>query len=192
MRKLLILLPVVAVVAACSSAPKETYDRRAYEIEQKREQYAERAVDKAPKWMTQLPKSNTAVYANGTAVSGDFSMADEKAKIIAFGKICMAAGGEVDKNSRMFRADVGEQSVENSSIAIRSMCRTVDVTGAEVVEVKRLAEGSRFRSYVLVALPTGTANPMQQRRDQNQARRTAQAQSDAAFREMDQRPRRQD
>ena len=192
MRKLLILLPVVALVAACSSAPKETYDRRAYEIEQKREQYAERAIDKAPKWMTELPKSNAAVYANGTAVSGDFSMADEKAKTIAFGKICMAAGGEVDKNSRMFRADVGEQSVENSSVAIRSMCRTVDVTGAEVVEVKRLAEGSRFRSYVLVALPTGTANPMQQRRDQNQARRTAQAQSDAAFREMDQRPRRQD
>jgi hypothetical protein len=190
MRKLLILLPVVALVAACSSAPKETYDRRAYELEQKREQYAERAVDKAPKWMTELPKSNAAVYANGTAVSGDFSMADEKAKTIAFGKICMAAGGEVDKNSRMFRADVGEQSVENSSVAIRSMCRTVDVTGAEVVEVKRLAEGSRFRSYVLVALPTGTANPMQQRRDQNQARRSVQAQSDAAFREMDQRPRR--
>jgi hypothetical protein len=192
MRKLLILLPVVALVAACSSTPKETYDRRAYEVEQKREQYAERAIDKAPKWMTELPKSNAAVYANGTAVSGDFSMADEKAKTIAFGKICMAAGGEVDKNSRVFRSDVGDQSVENSSIAIRSMCRTVDVTGAEVVEVKRLAEGSRFRSYVLVALPTGAANPMQQRRDQNQARRTAQAQSDAAFRELDQRPRRQD
>jgi hypothetical protein len=192
MRKLLILLPVVTLLAACGSAPKETYDRRAYELEQKREQYAERAIDKAPKWMTELPKSNAAVYANGTAVSGDFSMADEKAKTIAFGKICMAAGGEVDKNSRMFRADVGEQSVENSSVAIRSMCRTVDVTGAEVVEIKRLSEGSRFRSYVLVALPTGTANPMQQRRDQNQARRSVQAQSDAAFREMDQRPRRQD
>ena len=190
--KLFIALVAVAALSACSSAPKETYDRRAYEAEQKREQYAERAIDKAPKWMTELPKSNAAVYANGTAVSGDFSMADEKAKTIAFGKICMAAGGEVDKNSRMFRADVGEQSVENSSVAIRSMCRTVDVTGAEVVEIKRLSEGSRFRSYVLVALPTGAANPMQQRRDQNQARRTAQAQSDAAFREMDQRPRRQD
>lgn len=185
MRKLLILLPVVALVAACSSAPKETYDRRAHEIEQKREQYAERAIDKAPKWMTELPKSNAAVYANGTAVSGDFSMADEKAKTIAFGKICMAAGGEVDKNSKMFRADVGEQSVENSSVAIRSMCRTVDVTGAEIVEVKRLAEGSRFRSYVLVALPTGTANPIQQRRDQIRAQSQVQRQSDAAFRELD-------
>lgn len=192
MRKLLILMPVVALMAACSSTPRETYDRRAYEAEQKREQYAERAIDKAPKWMTELPKSNAAVYANGTAVSGDFSMADEKAKTIAFGKICMAAGGEVDKNSRMFRADVGEQSVENSSVAIRSMCRTVDVTGAEVVEIKRLSEGSRFRSYVLVALPTGAANPIQQRRDQQRAQRSVQAQSDAAFRELDQRPRRQD
>lgn len=192
MHKLLILIPVVALVAACSSAPRETYDRRAYEAEQKREQYAERAIDKAPKWMTDLPRSGAAVYANGTAVSGDFSMADEKAKTIAFGKICMAAGGEVDQNSRVFRADVGEQSVENSSVAIRSMCRTVDVTGAEVVEVRRIAEGHRFRSYVLVALPTGTANPIQQRRDQNRAQRSVQAQSDAAFRELDQRPRRQD
>ena len=180
-----IALALVATLAACSSSPKDTYERRAYEENQKREQYAERAIDKAPKWMTDLPKSNSAVYANGTAVSGDFAMADEKAKAIAFGKICMAAGGEVDKSSKLFRADVGEQSVENSSVAIRSMCRTVDVTGAEIVEVKRLAEGSRFRSYVLVALPTGAANPIQQRKDQIRAQSQVQRQSDAAFKEMD-------
>jgi hypothetical protein len=183
---------MVLTLVGCSSTSSDPYQRRADAERERQEKYAERAIDKAPKWMEKLPESKSAVYAAGTATSPDFAMADEKAKTIAFGKICMAAGGEVDKNSRMFRADVGEQSVENSSVAIRSMCRTVDVTGAEVVEVKRLAEGSRFRSYVLVALPTGTANPMQQRRDQNQARRTAQAQSDAAFREMDQRPRRQD
>ena len=181
-----IALALVATLAACSSTPKEQYERRAYEENQKREQYVERAIDKAPKWMTELPKSNSAVYANGTAVSPDFSMADEKAKVIAFGKICMAAGGEVDKNSKVFRADVGEQSVENSSMAIRSMCRTVDVSGAEVVEIKRIAEGSRFRSYVLVALPTGAANQIQQRRDQIRAQRQVQQQADREFNSMDQ------
>lgn len=190
MKKILAFVPLVAILAACGST--NPYDKQAEREYDRQVKMAERAIDKAPKWMTELPKSNTAVYANGTAVSGDFSMADEKAKTIAFGKICMAAGGEVDKNSRVFRSDVGEQSVENSSIAIRSMCRTVDVTGAEVVEIRRLAEGSRFRSYVLIALPTGTANPMQQRRDQNRAQRAVQAQSDAAFRELDTRPRRQD
>lgn len=183
--KLYIALIAVTALAACSSTPKETYERRAYEETQKREQYAERAIDRAPKWMTELPKSTAAVYASGTAVSADLAMADEKAKTVAFGKICMAAGGEVDKNSKLFRADVGEQSVENSSVAIRSMCRTVDITGAEIIEVKRLAEGARFRSYVLVALPTGTANQLQQRRDLIRAQNQAQRQSDAAFKELD-------
>ena len=181
-----IALALVATLAACSSTPKEQYERRAYEENQKREKQVELAIDKAPKWMTELPKSNSAVYANGTAVSPDFSMADEKAKVIAFGKICMAAGGEVDKNSKVFRADVGEQSVENSSMAIRAMCRTVDVSGAEVVEIKRIAEGSRFRSYVLVALPTGAANQIQQRRDQIRAQQQVQQQADREFKSMDQ------
>ena len=187
-----IALALVATLAACSSSPKETYERRAYEENQRREKQVELAIDKAPKWMTELPKSNSAVYANGTAVSPDFSMADEKAKVVAFGKICMAAGGEVDKNSKVFRADVGEQSVENSTMAIRSMCRTVDVSGAEVVEIKRIAEGSRFRSYVLVALPTGAANQIQQRRDQIRAQRQVQQQADREFKSMDQQGRRAD
>jgi hypothetical protein len=181
-----IALALVATLAACSSSPKEQYERRAYEENQRRKKQVEQAIDKAPKWMTELPKSNSAVYANGTAVSPDFSMADEKAKVIAFGKVCMAAGGEVDKNSKVFRADVGEQSVENSTMAIRSMCRTVDVSGAEVVEIKRIAEGSRFRSYVLVALPTGAANQIQQRRDQIRAQRQVQQQADREFKSMDQ------
>ena len=112
-------------------------------------------------------------------------MADEKAKQHAFGNICMAAGGEVDKQSKLYRADVGEQSVENSSVAIRSMCRTVDISGAEIVEIKRVSEGSRFRTFVLVALPTGTANAVQQRKDQQRAQVLVQRQSDAAYRDMD-------
>jgi hypothetical protein len=185
MRKLLILLPVVALVAACSSSPKETYDRRAYEAEQKREQYAERAVDKAPKWMTELPKSNAAVYANGTAVSGDFSMADEKAKTIAFGKICMAAGGKVDQQSKIFMQDTAVASTEVSELAIRSMCPSVDITGTEIREVKRIAEGGRFRTYVLLALPTGEANALQKRKDQLKLNEGAVQRGTEAFKELD-------
>ena len=183
--KTYIALAVVALLTACSSAPKDAYERRAYEEHQKQEQYTERAIDKAPKWMTELPKSNSAVYASGSDTSSSMAMADEKAKTLAFGSICMAAGGEVDKQTKMYRADVGEQSVENSSMAIRSMCRTVDISGAEIVEIKRLAEGNRFRTFMLVALPTGTANAIQQRKDQQRAQTLVTRQSDAAFREMD-------
>ena len=185
MRKILVLIPVIAVLAACSSAPKDPYERRAYEERERREQMVERSLDKAPKWMTELPSSANAVYANGTSVSGDFSMADYKAKMIAYGKICVAAGGTVSQQGKIFLQDAGDASYETSEMAIKTMCPAVDVTGVEVKEIKRIAEGSRYRTYVLVALPTGDANSLQKRKDQLRLQNRADARSAAAFREMD-------
>ena len=185
MKKILTLLPVVAVIAACSSAPKDAYERRAYEEQKRTAENVERTLDRAPKWMTELPESKSAVFANGTAASLDFSMADWKAKMIALGKICIAAGGTVSQQGKIFMQDSADTSVEISELAIKTMCPAVDVTGVEVREIKRIQEGSRYRSYVLVALPTGDANPLQKRKDiQAQQRRAAQR-STEAFREMD-------
>lgn len=177
-------LAVLALVGCGSTDP---YQRRADEERERQERYAERAIDKAPKWMTELPKSTAAVYANGSATSTDFGMADQKAKLMAYGKICMAAGGEVDQNSTIYRNDVSDASVENSELAIRSLCRRVDISGVETVDIKRVAEGTRFRSYVLVALPTGDANPIQRRKDQIQVQKQAATRSREVFTEMDQR-----
>jgi hypothetical protein len=184
MKKLFIILPIVAVMAACSSN-KDPYEKRASEERERREAQVSKSIDQAPKWMTELPVSSSAVYANGTAVSGDFSMADNKAKMFAFGKICVAAGGKISQQGRIFMQDQGEASVETSELAIKSMCPSVDVTGVEVKEIKRIAEGSRYRTYVLVALPTGDANALQKRKDQLNLQNKAAIRSDQAFREMD-------
>ena len=183
MKKFLILVPVVAALTACSTAEK--FEKRSEQINERQEKFVERAIDKAPKWMSQLPESNAAVYANGSAVSRDFSMADEKAKLVAIGKICTAAGGEVDKQSKMFLSDTEETSVERSETAIRSMCRGVDVSGTEIVEVKRVAEGPRFRTYILVSLPVGEANQLATRNERRKAAAGSKARSDRAFEEMD-------
>ena len=103
--KLIIMAPIVAILAACSSAPKEAYERRAYEQEKRQEKHVERAIDQAPKWMTDLPKSASAVYQNGTSVSSDYGMSVNKAKTMAFGKICMSAGGRVNQQSKIYRTD---------------------------------------------------------------------------------------
>lgn len=181
--KLAMGVAVLALVG-CSST-SDPYQRRAEAERERSEKLVERAIDKAPKWMDKLPESKSAVYANGTATSPDWGMADEKAKVIAFGKVCMAAGGEVDKQSRVFRQDVGETSAENSEMAIRAMCRKVDVTGAEVVEVKRVAEGTRFRSYVLVALPMGEANVLRREKVDEKIRQGTAGRATEAFRELD-------
>lgn len=182
MTKFLLVAPLALILTACSTTG---IDQRAEEINKAQTKYAERAIDSAPKWMSVLPESKNAVYANGSSVSRDYSMADEKAKLVAFSKICMSAGGEVDKQSKMFISDTEDTSVERSEMAIRAMCRGVDISGVEIVEVKRLAEGPRFRSFVLVALPVGEANQIAIRNDKRKAAAGTKARADAAFGELD-------
>ena len=185
MKKLFVLLPIVAVIAACSSTPKDDYEKRAAAIETKRESMVEKSISKAPSWMTELPASNSAVYANGTAVSMDMSMADYKAKLFAYGKICMAAGGKVSQQAKIFMQDNTDASNETSELAIRSICPGVDITGVETKEIKRISEGSRFRSYALVALPTGEANSLQKRKDQLLLKEQSGVRGNEAFKELD-------
>ena len=185
MKKLFVLLPVVAVIAACSSTPKDDYEKRTAALETKREANVEKSISKAPNWMTELPTSKTAVYANGSAVSSDMSMADYKAKLFAYGKICMAAGGKVSQQAKMFMQDTTDATNETSELAIKSMCPGVDITGVEIKEVKRMAEGSRFRSYALVVLPVGEANLLQSRKDQLRLKEQSVVRSNEAFKELD-------
>jgi hypothetical protein len=187
-KKFIVLVPIVAMLMACNSAPKEAYERRAYEERERQERLVERALDKAPKWMSELPKSTSAVYENGSAVSPDMGMSVNKAKTMAFGKLCMAAGGRVNQQSKIYRTDSEAASTEFSEMAIKSFCPSVDITGVEVVETKMVSEGARFRSYVLLALPTGDANRLVREREARDQRRVAETRSREAFKELDAKP----
>ena len=194
MKKVFVILPLV-VLTACSSTktpvsnapvlPTETYDNRAAVSQIDREAQVNRSISQAPEWMTKLPVSNNAVYANGSSVSTDMSMADYKAKLFAYGKICMAAGGKVSQQAKVFMQDSTEASAEISELAIKSMCPSVDITGVEIKDVKRVSEGGRFRTYILVALPTGEANALQKRKDQLKLKDRADQRSTEVFTEMD-------
>jgi hypothetical protein len=182
--KALLLIPIVAILAACGST-RDPYERRADAERERQERYVENAIDKAPKWMGNPPLSNSAVFEAGTAVSQDWSMADIKAKADAYGKICMAAGGTVSQRTKIYKTDSEATSTEFSEMALRTSCKEVDLTGVEVKEVKRVAEGARFRVYVLVALPTGDANILRKAADARKQREFAAARAPEAFKELD-------
>jgi hypothetical protein len=185
MMKNFLALALVASLAACSSAPKDTYEKRVYEERIQQEKSVERSIDQAPKWMTQLPESKNAVFATGSSVSRDMSMADWKAKMIAMGKICVAAGGQISQQGKIYIQDSDSTSTEISEMAIKTFCPSVDVTGVEIREIKRIAEGSRYRTFMLVALPTGDANLLQKRKDILAQQNRAKTRSTEAFRELD-------
>jgi hypothetical protein len=177
MRNALIALPIIGILSACGSSPVSKNVHTDLEYRQQA-QIATQAVSQAPIWMTKLPKEAGVIYENGTAISSDFSMADLKAKTMAYVKICTGAGGKVRSQMKMYRADSDAASVEQSELTVRSLCPDVDITGVETVEMKHVAEGNRIRSYVLVALPMGSKNLMKSTKE-------VQNRSPEAFKELD-------
>jgi hypothetical protein len=97
----------------------------------------------------------------------------------------MAAGGTVDKNSKMYLTDTESTSTEVSETAIRAKCVNVDITGAEVVEKVHMAENGKIRTYVLMALPTGEANSLQVRKDKIIASERSRKRAESAFKELE-------
>jgi hypothetical protein len=177
MKKLVIALTVTGVLTACgTSSPNYSAMYSGQNSVQTAQMNS--AVKEAPVWMSRLPKAPGYIFENGTATSSDFGFADIKAKTMAYAKICTAAGGKIRQQTKIFRSDSGDASVDQSELAIRSMCADVDITGVETVEMKHVSEGNRIRTYVLVALPLGDKNVLKSTRD-------AQARAPEAFKELD-------
>lgn len=183
MKKIFIVLPIMAMLTACGTT--DVYQKRADNERQYKERQVERAVDQAPKWMTVVPVSNSAVYAAGTSASGDYSMAFHKAKADAYGKICMSAGGTASQRTKIYKADTADTSSELSEMVLRTSCKEVDLTGVEVSEKKIIADGNRFRAYVLVALPTGDANILRKAKEQAKLNEQVAKRAPEAFKELD-------
>jgi hypothetical protein len=70
-------------------------------------------------------------------------------------------------------------------MALLTACKNVDLTGVEVKDIKRIAEGTRFRVYVLVALPTGDANILRKAKEAAKQRELAAARAPEAFKELE-------
>jgi hypothetical protein len=177
MKNALYAVPLIGLLSACGSSPVSKNVQTDLEYRQQAK-VATQAISEAPVWMTKLPKEAGVIYENGTAISSDFSMADLKAKTMAYVKICTGAGGKVRSQMKMYRADSDAASVEQSELTVRSLCPDVDITGVETVEMKHVAEGNRIRTYVLVALPMGSKNLMKSTKE-------VQNRSPEAFKELD-------
>jgi hypothetical protein len=177
MKKLLIASTVVGLLSACGTSGTNYSAMYSGQNQVQTAQMAS-AIEQAPQWMSKLPKAPGYVFENGTATSGDFGMADMKAKAMAYAKICTAAGGKIRQQTKIYRADSGDTSIDQSELAIRSMCSDIDITGVETVEMKHVSEGNRIRTYVLVTLPLGDKNTLKTTKD-------AQARAPEAFKELD-------
>lgn len=183
MKKTLLLLPIVALLAACGTT--DPYGKRAEQERARQEKYVTRTIDQAPDWMIKVPTSASAIYSSGTSSSGDYSMAVHKAKADAYAKICMSAGGTASQRTKIYKADTATTSSELSEMVIRTQCKEIDITGVETADKKIVSEGNRYRAYVLIALPTGDANILKRANEQKKLDEATAKRAPEAFKELD-------
>lgn len=176
MKKLILVTALSAVLTACGSTGGKYSQFN--EQNERQEKYVSQAIDKAPEWMTKLPKSENAIYQSADESGSSMSSAKMFAEAKAYAKICTAAGGKVRSQTKFFETDNGTSSSRSSEIAIRSLCPDVDITGVQTVDVVFLREGPRVRAMVLVALPIGSANVLKSEKEAKQR-------APEAFKELD-------
>jgi len=176
MKKLIIVTAVASLLSACGSTGKQYSQFN--EQNERQEKYVTQAIDRAPEWMTRLPKSENAIYQSADESGASMSSAKMFAEAKAYAKICTSAGGKVRSQTKFFETDTGSSSSRSSEIAIRSLCPDVDITGVQTVETVFLREGNRVRAMVLVALPIGSANVLKSQKE-------AAARAPEAFKELD-------
>jgi hypothetical protein len=188
MNRAIILAPIVLALAACGTT--NPYDKRADELRKYREEQIERTLKETPKWMTNLPTAKNAVYAAGQGYADSYAMAVHAAKTDALSHVCYTADGRVTSQTKDFAT--GSSSTSSVERATRTNCNSVDVTGVEIVKDSDVGEnpkviraGTQFTAFVLIALPTGDANPMRVYKDTQRRLDREAVRADKAFKEIE-------
>lgn len=188
MKKIITLLPIVAILAACGTT--DHYGKRDEDAQKIEFKDRENEVAKMPEWMTSPPQSNAAKFAAAAGSAGSINAAISIARNNAFTALCMTDGGIVDSQSKQFEtANTKSSSYESVT---RTTCKAIEVTGYEIYSPKSIGKNpvvvptsKGYTAYLLVALPTGKANPIRQAREQEKRETLEAYRATQAFKELD-------
>ena len=186
MKKILLLVPVVAMLAACGTT--DVYQKRA-ENERKYEESAkDKMIDAMPDWYTNVPVSSSAIYSAGMGQADTPEMAITAAQTAAKAKICYSADGEVTSQTKDFAT--GSSKTSRIERVTRTNCNNVSIAGIEYAgdkvgkNPKIIRTGNTFTAYVLMALPTGDANVQRKYLDTRKREALEAKRADEAFKEL--------
>ncbi len=164
-RMVAVLLLTAGFVAGCAT-PEPGSPEAVYQGQQKKEEArveaAKETVERLPDWYTKLPKDANSVYAAGTATSPDLQLALDKGTLNAKRTLADRINGLLSSKMKEFVSEVGQgEDTEVTTEAERvttNLITEVNVSGYSQADAKVLAQGNKYRAYVLLRYPIGKAN----------------------------------
>jgi len=147
-------------LAACSSndvkvagtAPPNTVDVASYEY---KANVVQDNVAVIPKWFTEMPESDKAIYAVGTTASPDLQLSFDMAVLNAKTTLADRINGRVRSQTKSFMSKIGSDETDTAVLSeiektTSNLIADVDVAGYKVAESKVVSSGTQYRVYVLL------------------------------------------
>jgi len=186
--KKLALIPLIGFVAACDKTPPETVmSKQMYEYQSAQ---VEQQIDDMPKWYTEIPKEDDAVYAVGTAVTPDLQLAVDIAVLSAKTTLADRVDSRIRSQMKLFKTKLGstdfDSTVQNNFEQVtRNLIADADVAGYSVKEQEIIQNGTQYRAYVLLEYKNSTANAVIKTRIQQNEFLIEKLRETRAFKELD-------
>lgn len=186
--KKLALIPLIGFVAACDKTPPETVmSKQMYEYQSAQ---VEQQIDDMPKWYTEIPKEDDAVYAVGTAVTPDLQLAVDIAVLSAKTTLADRVDSRIRSQMKLFKTKLGstdfDSTVQNNFEQVtRNIIADADVAGYSVKEQDIVQNGTQYRAYVLLEYKNSTANAVIKTRIQQNEFLIEKLRETRAFKELD-------
>jgi hypothetical protein len=139
----------------------------------------------APAWFVRLPQDTAdMIFAAGTATSTDEQMAYDKARMAAERKLIEMANSRITTQTKNYRSDRGDVSIENYEQVTRKNA-SGELVGAQRVDSQMTFDGRTYRVYVLLRLPQGDASTIARPRATARVQREVDIRSQAAHQNLD-------
>ena len=186
--KRLALIPLVVAVAACDKTPPETaMSKQMFEYQSAQ---VEKQIDEMPKWYTNIPKEDDAVYAVGTAVTPDLQLAVDIAVLSAKTTLADRVDSRIRSQMKLFKTKLGstdfDSRVQNNFEQVtRNLIADADVAGYTIKENQIVQNGTQYRAYVLLEYKNSVANKVIQTRIAQNEVLLEKLRETRAFKELD-------
>jgi hypothetical protein len=188
MRSVLLMAGVLGL-SACSDKLPPNLAMSEKEFEYRTEQ-VEKQIDDMPKWYTNIPKEDDAVYAVGTAVTPDLQLAVDIAVLSAKTTLADRVDSRIRSQLKTFKSKLGSTDFD-SNVAVefeqvtRNLIADADVAGYTVKENVIVQNGTQYRSYVLLEYRNEVAASVIRTRVAKNAALLSKLKSTKAWKELD-------
>lgn len=160
MKQFYIMPAALLALGACSNtnvdtaslAPPTVADVASYEY---KANVVKDNVDVIPKWFTEMPSDDKAIYAVGTSMTPDLQLSVDMATMSAKTTLADRINGRVSSQAKSFISKIGSDETDTAVLSevekvTKNLIADVDVAGYKVSESKIVSSGTQYRAFVLL------------------------------------------